>query len=249
VDVVGFEETGNYTPVLGGAIFRKLGGGNLPEAREVTAEQALSANFKEEIFDAKLVSLQSHLLDMDVRSKEKTLVMRQGGMVFNAHFIGEALTRFCSSLRAGSLLKLTGVCSVQVDANRSPKSFQIYLRSPEDITVLKSPPFWTIGHTLALFAVMVSLALLTMGWIAALRRRVRVQTELIQQRLEREKALEVRYRELFESNPHSMWVYDKETLAFLAVNAAAVHHYGYTRDEFLRMTLARTSTSSTRWTP
>src|SRR5580765_5647776 len=34
-----------------------------------------------------------------------------------------------------------------------------------------------------------------------------------------------------------MWVYDRETLAFLAVNDAAVHHYGYTRDEFLRMTL------------
>jgi PAS domain S-box-containing protein len=237
VDVVGFEETGNYTPVLTGSIFRKLGGGNLPEAREVTAEQALSANFKEEIFDAKLVSLQSHLLDLDVRSKEKTLVMQQGGTVFNAHFVGEALTRFCSSLRAGSLLKLTGVCSVQVDANRYPKSFQIYLRSPEDITVLKSPSFWTIGHTLALFAVMVSLALLTTGWITALRRRVRVQTELIQQRLEREKALEVRYRELFESNPHSMWVYDRETLAFLAVNDAAVQHYGYPRDEFLRMTL------------
>jgi PAS domain-containing protein len=93
---------------------------------------------------------------------------------------------------------------------------------------------------------MVSLALLTTGWIAALRRRVRVQTELIQQRLEREKALEVRYRELFESNPHSMWVYDKETLAFLAVNDAAVHHYAYTRDEFLRMTLD--IHPSTTWT-
>ena len=201
LDVVGFEETGNYTPVLTGAIFRKLAGGNLPAAVEVTAEQALSANFQEEIFDAKLVSLQSHLLDLAVWSKEKTLVMQQGGKVFNAHFTGEALNQFCSSLRVGSLLKITGVCSVQVDASRNPKSFQIYLRSPEDITVLKSPPFWTIRHTLGLFAVMSTIALLTMGWIVALRRRVRVQTELIQQRLEREKALEVRYRELFEQSP------------------------------------------------
>lgn len=237
MDVVGFEETGNYTPVLTGAIFRKLAGGNLPAAAEVTAEQALSANFQQEIFDAKLVSLQSHLLDLDVRTNEKTLVMQQGGTVFNAHFAGEALTRFCSSLRQGSLLKITGVCSVQVDANRYPKYFQIYLRSPEDITVLKSPPFWTMQHTLWLFAVIIILALLTLGWIAALRRRVRVQTELIQQRLEREQVLEVRYRELFESNPHSMWVYDRETLAILAVNDAAVHHYGYAREEFLRMTL------------
>ncbi|MDP3626438.1 MAG: PAS domain S-box protein [Hydrogenophaga sp.] len=48
---------------------------------------------------------------------------------------------------------------------------------------------------------------------------------------------EARYRELFEANPHPMWVYDIETLAFLAVNDAAVHRYGYSHDEFLRMTI------------
>ncbi|MEJ7617722.1 MAG: PAS domain S-box protein [Pyrinomonadaceae bacterium] len=45
------------------------------------------------------------------------------------------------------------------------------------------------------------------------------------------------YRLLFESSPLPMWVYDLETLGFLAVNQAAVRHYGYTRDEFLRMTI------------
>lgn len=49
---------------------------------------------------------------------------------------------------------------------------------------------------------------------------------------------ELRYRELFESNPHPMWLYDIETLGFLAVNDAAVAHYGYSRDEFLNMTIA-----------
>jgi len=48
---------------------------------------------------------------------------------------------------------------------------------------------------------------------------------------------ESRYRELFESNPNSMWVYDIGTLAFLAVNDAAVSRYGYSRQEFLAMTL------------
>jgi two-component system cell cycle sensor histidine kinase/response regulator CckA len=48
---------------------------------------------------------------------------------------------------------------------------------------------------------------------------------------------EEQYRLLFDSNPHPMWVYDPDTLAFLAVNDAAVHLYGYTRKEFLAMTL------------
>ena len=45
------------------------------------------------------------------------------------------------------------------------------------------------------------------------------------------------YRLLFESNPHPMWIYDRETLAFIAVNDAAIRHYGYSRNEFLRMTI------------
>jgi PAS domain S-box-containing protein len=49
------------------------------------------------------------------------------------------------------------------------------------------------------------------------------------------RARESRYRELFEANPHPMWVWDLHTMAFLAVNDAAVAHYGYSRDEFLAM--------------
>lgn len=45
------------------------------------------------------------------------------------------------------------------------------------------------------------------------------------------------YRLLFEKNPQPMWVYDLQSLAFLAVNQAAVEHYGYSREEFLRMTI------------
>lgn len=48
---------------------------------------------------------------------------------------------------------------------------------------------------------------------------------------------EKQYRLLFESNPLPMWVFDCETLRFLAVNDAAVRHYGYSREEFLSMTL------------
>jgi diguanylate cyclase (GGDEF)-like protein/PAS domain S-box-containing protein len=42
-------------------------------------------------------------------------------------------------------------------------------------------------------------------------------------------------RILFESNPHPMWVFDDNTLKFVAVNNAAVREYGYTREEFLAM--------------
>ena len=58
------------------------------------------------------------------------------------------------------------------------------------------------------------------------------------QRKEAEQLLrrsEERYRDVFEASPLPMWVWDDKELKFLAVNAAAVSHYGYTREEFLRM--------------
>lgn len=48
---------------------------------------------------------------------------------------------------------------------------------------------------------------------------------------------EERYRLLFDNSPLPMWVFDMETLAFLSVNEAAINHYGYSRQEFLTMSL------------
>ena len=48
---------------------------------------------------------------------------------------------------------------------------------------------------------------------------------------------EARYDFLFERNSLPTWILDLESLEFLAVNEAAVRHYGYSRDEFLAMTV------------
>ncbi|WP_202845578.1 bifunctional diguanylate cyclase/phosphodiesterase [Luteimonas saliphila] len=55
-----------------------------------------------------------------------------------------------------------------------------------------------------------------------------------QARIER---AETQFRALFERNPLPFWVFDAETLRFLAVNQAAVASYGYSADEFLSMTI------------
>lgn len=45
------------------------------------------------------------------------------------------------------------------------------------------------------------------------------------------------YENLFSNNSQPMWIYDLETLRFLEVNEAAINHYGYSKNEFLSMTL------------
>lgn len=48
---------------------------------------------------------------------------------------------------------------------------------------------------------------------------------------------EARYRQIFENSPQPMWIFDLETLAIMAVNNTAVGDYGYSRTEFLQMTI------------
>ena len=69
------------------------------------------------------------------------------------------------------------------------------------------------------------------------RTRAKAEAELVRQRAVIQHG-EDRYRAMFDSSPLPMWTYDRDTLQFVAVNDAAVRHYGYSRDELLSMTLA-----------
>lgn len=83
-------------------------------------------------------------------------------------------------------------------------------------------PAGTFGSVLLL-----SIALFLLNREASNRKRA--QAELLDS--------EGRYRLLFESSPLPMWVFDLKTLRFVAVNAATRSFYGYTRDEFLSMSI------------
>ena len=54
---------------------------------------------------------------------------------------------------------------------------------------------------------------------------------------ETHRSVETSISGLFASNPIPMWIYDPSTLGFLEVNGAAQRAYGYSREEFLAMTI------------
>ncbi len=91
--------------------------------------------------------------------------------------------------------------------------------------------------------VIIALALLLGASLVVLRRCVRQSHEqtLLRHQLmletERLRESEQRHQMLFAANPYPMWIYDCQTLRFIAVNEAAVRIYGFSREEFLGMTL------------
>ncbi len=60
---------------------------------------------------------------------------------------------------------------------------------------------------------------------------------------------EERYRLLFESNPQPAFVFDLQNLSFVTVNEAATRQYGYSREEFLRMSIKDLQVSGTKPIP
>ena len=101
-----------------------------------------------------------------------------------------------------------------------------------------------VNADLGRFGVLLFVSVL-ISWTSASKRRTeallrewgQVLKDRVRERTKAFEASERRYRLLFENNPQPTWVYDQNTLAFLTVNDTAVQGYGYTREEFLRMTL------------
>ena len=187
VDAAGFPAMGEYSAMLEDAVFQPEGSGTSIAAPSVTAQEATKGDF-----DAKLVQIQGRLVNQDLSSEYPTLVMSSGGELFFAVLPNGTKREELASWRVGSELRLTGVCSVQVDKYLSaqregaalPMSFRVLLRSPQDVLVLQKPSWLTAARILALLAICVVTILAGTLWVVALQRRVQEGTETIRATLE-----------------------------------------------------------------
>jgi two-component system, cell cycle sensor histidine kinase and response regulator CckA len=130
----------------------------------------------------------------------------------------------------------TVICTAFIDF--SAADILRRLRRTDQVLLLKKP-FDDIEVRLLAFALAEKwrLAREAQSHFDNLEALIKERTRELEQSIFQIKASENQYRLLFESNPTPIYTYDQETLAFLAVNEAAVLHYGYFRDDFLKMNL------------
>ncbi len=191
VDLVGFPAAGDFAPTLKDAEFRRAGGARAVKTATVTAGQAFRG-----AFDGRLVRIEGRLIGEDRAAGEATLLLSVGKNVFRAVLL-RGSARGELPWREGSELRLTGICTVRADPEASteregtvvPGSFQILLRSPGDVEVLRSAPWWTGPRTFSVLGALAAVTIAICAWVVVLRKRVRHQTGVIRRQLEQAGAL------------------------------------------------------------
>ncbi|MGD0666272.1 MAG: ATP-binding protein [Bryobacteraceae bacterium] len=183
VDVLGFSHSGSFSPEMRDAQVSLVERGPTPSPPSITVDEALEGNY-----DSKLVSIDAAVVDQLRGSNQNATVLQAGGKLFNA-----TLDRVrIPPLDRGSIVRVTGVCSVAAEGNlayRIPKSFSLVLRSAGDIRVVRPAPWWTPGRLLGVLSSMAALLLVVLSWVAVLRRRVGLQTAVIRKKLQQEEQL------------------------------------------------------------
>ncbi|HWF18895.1 MAG TPA: sensor histidine kinase [Verrucomicrobiae bacterium] len=191
IEAVGFPVMGQYTPALEDAIFRLTASGTPPAPLETTIGDVLSGKM-----DANLVTLDARLIDFFLRANEYILVLQDSNIIFSAHLPYTESSPV--KLEKESRVRIAGICSIRnVHESVSfltPQSFELLLRSPGDVTILERPSWWTLSRVLWILCAMAVVILIGVAWVVVLNRRVREQTQILHQRVQREAALEERNR-------------------------------------------------------
>lgn len=186
VDVVGFPQLSDASPLLRDATLSKIGHAALPEARPLEPSKLNAAPF-----DATLVSMQVILTGVREADGQTMLELYDGAQNFMAYVDGSSA--FLRSLPVGCRLGLTGVFVFNAGnqiLERHAGAFEMLLGSPAGVRVLARPPWWTLQRLLIMSCILVCILLAGTLWITQLRRTLDRRTAELEEQIEKRQSIE-----------------------------------------------------------
>ena len=181
VDAIGFVGTENNEPILINTEVKRAGPGPPVAAVPVSIQEALQGTFH-----SQLVQVDGRLIGEDDASSNINLMLASGNTIFSVLLPKTLLGAQTGPWKIGSKLRVTGICSVQIDIGTHlregftvTKSFRVLMRSPGDVLVLQGPSWWSPGHILILLAIALAATLCVLVWVAVLRKRIEEKRYLL----------------------------------------------------------------------
>lgn len=232
VDVAGFITPRPFGPIMSEAVLRRAGKGTMPKPIQASKDDMLAG-----IYDGQLITVKARVVGHVRGESGQGLLVQLDEYVFAALLDRFKDERVFGMIQPGSLVNLTGICSVQETPMQNATMVRFLLRNPSDVVVLERPPRWTMRHVLQLLVVVIGVLTIVAGWVLMLRHRVREQTEIIRAKVVREAALEDRYRELFDHANDIVYAHDLDGRV-TDLNRAGERILGYTRAELAQLNIS-----------
>ncbi len=171
VEVAGFPAVTPGKPILANAVFKIAGRSSEPAPTAVSGANVLTPEN-----DAMLVRMQGHFLSLLTGPTERILVLKVGETVFDAPLEADTASEALERIRPGSVVAVTGVYAFQWGP---PPSFRLFLRSPNDVTVVSAAPWWTLRHTVVMMIMLALVASAGGVWLRATANRKRAQYQAV----------------------------------------------------------------------
>jgi len=219
VDLIGFPQIGKQAPQLDNCVIR--GGSVGPSVKPIILGAADQLTLSH---DSELVRLEGELYNIETGPDgRRNLFVKRDELLIKARLLNSRDSG-APVWRTGSMVRLTGVCSVELEDVTTPR-FSMWINSPLEVEVLRPPKeFWS-RRLLVGAGVLVGGVVAAMVWLLVLRRQVQLQTAAIRRR---ESALDERYRDLFE-NAHDIIFTPDLAGKFSTINRAGELTLGISR--------------------
>jgi signal transduction histidine kinase len=181
IEAVGMPQPDGLSAKLIQAVIRKTGRAPLPEAVPIDLTRVDTGDLAQQR-DATLVETEAILVNESTDASHWVLNLRseKARQVFAVYLPADTRLESETSIPVGSRLKIKGVFKAiqgkTLDVGQAATSFEMYINSPADITILERPGWWTARHTLDLMAVLGGMLAIGLAWIWLLRNQVRLRT-------------------------------------------------------------------------